>query len=90
MSDQLFDPAPFGGLRPRRARAEPQPEPMVRLCPPWVLVQSTRHRPVAHRWTNRHRNEYGGAITDCGAEGAVLRVDGNPLAVACPACLRMV
>jgi hypothetical protein len=95
VSDRLFDPQPYGGVKQPRARAEPEPEPMVRVTSPWVLLRSTSKRPVAHRWTRPgskpgtlQRNSWGAAIADCGAQGATVSVDGEPLAIACPLCLR--
>ena len=87
MSDHLFDPAPFGGVKARRPHDVPKAEPVVKVAPPWVLLASTRHRPVAHLWTDTsRRNKWNGAIADCGAQGAVVSVEGEPLAVVCPQC----
>lgn len=87
MTDHLFDPAPFGGVRAPRPKATKPEVDEVKVRPPWVVFRSSRGLPTAHRVTDLTRHGvYGGLIADCGATALPLELDGEPMARACPRC----
>lgn len=83
-AEQLFD---WDGAKPPREPKGQVAEPMVKLRPPWVMIRRTDARPLAHRWRGLMGRD-GAVIGDCGVAGAKLEVDGEPMALACPTCLR--